>query len=261
MDLRVLLNSRKVFLIAIYLFINLQGYKFKTLKKGYDNHNRTSCLSAPCTKNRTIFDSSSRFGCYCDEACYKIFSDCCPDYEKDCGQQDLSEPGVSLWKCVELFLERDSSECSVTGATGVWMISLCPSHWRFKKSSRRCENPTPRFSRRVEAYLPVVGANLRTYRNEYCALCNGVENFTSWNIKVVSDMYVVPPKEYDLNARLKFIDDETNGLNIQYVLPARGQPQRLCFGKNYIDNCSSADDLSLHEACLKVTARCNVRAR
>ena len=110
-------------------------------KKRWSNYNyRTSCRFSQCTENRTIFETSSDPGCYCDEACYKIFYDCCPDYEEYCGPQELPPHGdSSLWECVKTLFMPTWFGYKITGATQVWMISKCPLHWRFKEMKTKCE--------------------------------------------------------------------------------------------------------------------------
>ena len=199
------------------------------------------CSDSQCFGIKTTF-FTSHLRCYCDEACYKIFSDCCPDYEKQCGRQQLMEDKTSVWKCVEFKMKR--RRCRVIG---VWMISKCPADWRFNELRTKCENASPSFfGYPVEDFIPVVGATEETYRNKHCALCNGVENYTSWEVDIFT--YVIPPDEFDLDSKLKFIED--NGGLIKSVVPGRGQPWRFCFGRNFKDNCSSTNH-SLYKDCVE----------
>ncbi len=117
------------------------------------------------------------------------------------------------------------------------MIYKCPMDRPFDELRTKCENASSEFSYPVEDFIPVVGVNGETFRNKYCALCNGMENYTTWNIGVFT--YVIPPEEFDLDTRLKFI--ENNGGIIEHVSPRGEQPRRFCFGRNYIDNCSLSD--------------------
>ena len=43
-----------------------------------DLYKVAKCSDSQCCGNMTTFFTRPR-GCYCDEACYEIFSDCCPD--------------------------------------------------------------------------------------------------------------------------------------------------------------------------------------
>ena len=88
------------------------------------------------------------------------------------------------------------------------MVYKCPSDWPVEKSRSRCENAPSkifdRFSYPIEDHIPVVGANGYTYRNAFCAFCNGMKNYTAGNLEVFPR--VVPPEKLDLNSKLKFID-------------------------------------------------------
>jgi hypothetical protein len=149
----------------------------------------TKCSDSQCFANKTTFD---HFGCYCDEACYKIFSDCCPDYEKQCGRQQLLEDKTSVWKCVEFNMKKRG--CYRQGATGIWMISKCPPVWASNELRTKCENAPSSFSGHpVEDFIPLVGEKDETYRNKHCAVCNGVENYISWDVEVLTYREPPPP--------------------------------------------------------------------
>ena len=217
-------------------------------KSGWLHHERfrrdssgavTKCSDSQCFWDKTTFFTSP-LRCYCDEACYKIFSDCCPDYEKQCGRQQLLEDKTSVWKCVEYYLENWDCIARLgkgLEVTGVWMISKCPADWRLNELRTRCENVLSNFGYPVEDFIPVVGATGETYRNKHCAVCNGVENYTSWEVEAFT--YVIPPDELDLDSKLKFIENNGEGrVNFQ---PGWGQPWRFCFGRNFKDNCISTN--------------------
>ncbi len=151
---------------------------------------------------------------------------------------------ASIWKCIELF--NPTAPCTIHGVTEVWMIYKCPVDASFDKLRAKCENAPSQFSYPVENYIPVVGTNSLTYRNKHCALCNGMKNYTSWNVRVRT--YVVPPEHFDLDSRLKFISE--NGGHIGPVLLGEQQPRRYCYGRNYIDNCTSTNHTS-YKACIE----------
>ena len=86
-----------------------------------------TCTSqSRCSGDETDYATLAKHSCYCDEACYKIFSDCCPDYVKHCGRQKLFEHESSMWKCIEFYNEEIRN---IKEDTGYWMISRCPSDW------------------------------------------------------------------------------------------------------------------------------------
>ena len=207
---------------------------------------RRSSERQKCSGNKTVF----RYGanCFYDHACFEVFSDCCPNYRKKCGQQESmgTKWSASIWKCIESF--NPIWPCTIRGVTGVWMIYKCPASvdTSFDKLRAKCENAPSEFLYPVENYIPVVATNSLTYRNKHCALCNGVKNYTSWDVRVRT--YVVPPEHFDLDSRLKFITE--NGGHIGPVLLGKQQPRRYCYGRNYIDNCTSTNHTS-YKACIE----------
>ena len=204
----------------------------------------TNTTELQCS-NEMVFLNGGRL-CYYDRACFTIFSDCCPDYEKYCGPQELSKAKTSVWKCVDWGWHKS---CTIRGVTGVWMAYKCPTDWSVEETRSRCENAPPKFSLQfsypIEDHIPVIGTNGYTFRNQFCALCNGMENYTAWNLGVSSP--VIPPEGLDLNSKLKFI--ENNGGRIDHISLRNGQPKRFCYGRNYIDNCSLTNDTS-YKACV-----------
>ena len=195
--------------------------------------------------NEITFPNREHF-CHYDRACFTIFSDCCSDYEKRCGTQELHELKTSVWKCVDWAWKLG---CFIEEVTGVWMVYKCPTDWSVEESRSRCENAPPKFSLQfsypIEDHIPVIGTNRYTFRNKFCALCNGMENYTAWNLGVSSP--VSPPEGLDLNSKLKFI--EKNGGNIDHITLTDEQPRRFCYGQNYIDNCNLTNDTS-YKACV-----------
>ena len=212
------------------------------------NHNRrrraANTTELQCYDEMTL-QTPANADCFYDRACFTIFSDCCPDYEKRCGPQELYEPKTSVWKCVDW-----DPYCSYRGETGAWMVYKCPSDWPVEKSRSRCEDAPPKifdqFSYPIENHIPVVGANGYTYRNGFCAFCNGMKNYTARNLDVSTP--VVPPEGLNFNSKLKFI--EKHGGEIDYIFPSEEQPRRFCYGRNYIANCKLRNDTS-YEACVK----------
>ena len=182
-----------------------------------------------CQGNSTSFESTRHFSCYCDTACYKIFSDCCPDYEQHCGPQKLDKNvKPNAWKCVELGVD----DGNISGAVGVWMIGKCRKSWPSDEIKKKCEIPQSMIS--VDT-IPVVSGKNYTYRNLHCAACHGVKKYTSWDIPVFAR--IMPPKDFDVRSKLAFIVQ--NGGNIKSVGPSSDQPRRYCAGKNFINYCTN----------------------
>ena len=213
------------------------------------NHHRkrreTNTTKLECWDEMVFPNTQPR--CFYDRACFTIFSDCCHDYEKRCGRQEFHKPKRSVWKCVDWIWKPG---CHYSGVTGVWMVYKCPTYWSVEEVRLRCENAPPKFSLQfsypIEDHIPVIGTNGYTFRNEFCALCNGMENYTAWKLGVSTPF--LPPESLDLNSKLIFI--ERNGGKIDHISLRDKQPGRFCYGRNYIDNCSLTNDTS-YKACVK----------
>ena len=208
-----------------------------------------SCVSKThCNGNSTVFYNDEHFTCYCDNACFETFHDCCPDYESACGKQITTDHEgkekttfSSWWECVEMdFLLKFIVHpgLRLKGPTGVWMIQRCPSTWPSDETKEKCHNAPETFSHPIENYLPVVAENLFTYRNKHCAICHSVKEYSTWNVRLKANKR--PPRLHNLDAVLCFIMDKAEG-SLRYVAPAKSQPRRYCAGKNYKSGC---DDVS-----------------
>ena len=203
--------------------------------------------SSTCPGNETIFkDLQGAVNCFYDNACFQLFSDCCSDYTEKCGEQKSkgAKWPASMWKCVESF--DPIWPCTIGVISGAWMIHKCPADTNFDELREKCENPPLHFSYPVEDYIPVVGIDSAMYRNKHCALCNRVERYTSWNVRVQT--YIVPPAHLDLDSRLKFI--EQNGGSIEGTSLEKTLPRRYCYGKKYVDKCNLTSHQS-YKSCVE----------
>ena len=59
------------------------------IRRAANSGRRDKCgTSSQCTGNDTLFEKiDDYYNCYCDNACYETFQDCCPDFVKTCGEQ------------------------------------------------------------------------------------------------------------------------------------------------------------------------------
>ena len=136
-------------------------------RRAINSERRDKCkTSSQCTGKDTLFENiSSYYNCYCDNACYETFQDCCPDFVKTCGEQKKTNTKNSqpLWKCLAVgnwrisYNEANDTSCSPLGLSGIWMIVNCSRNWALDETRTRCENAPEKFSFSVEDYLPVVG--------------------------------------------------------------------------------------------------------
>ena len=205
--------------------------------------------SSQCTGYDTLFENvSSYYNCYCDNACYETFQDCCSDFVKTCGEQKKTNTKNSqpLWKCLAVG-NWSGQFCPLIGPSGIWMIANCSRNWALDETRTRCENAPEKFSFPVENFLPVVGKNGFTYRNKHCAECNKETSYESWDIVVTGSISITPPKEYKLDGKLRFL--LANGGFVRHIGPGRGIPRRYCAGARYVDSCSNTSH-SAYQECL-----------
>ncbi len=209
-------------------------------KRRSPNDKRTTCGSKMnCKGNTTSFETAHQFNCHCDNACYEVFSDCCPDYEEYCGRQKLGKNvDKTVWKCVKF--GTFNGLCKVFEASGVWMIEKCPRNWPSNETRKKCE--IRKIANDIDS-IPVVGDDTFTYRNKYCAVCHGVQNYSTWNIHVIT--FIIPPDALDFESKLVFI--VRNGGRIQNLQPQLHQPRRYCAGENYIDNCTDTKHIDYNK--------------
>ena len=208
------------------------------IRRAANSGRRDKCgTSSQCTGNDTLFEKIyGYYNCYCDNACYETFQDCCPDFVKTCGEQKKTNTKNSqpLWKCLAVGGWNTSINCILYGPSGIWMIANCSRNWALDETRTRCENAPKHFSYPVENYLPVVGKNGFTYRNKHCAECNEETSYQSWRISVVEG-FTTPPEQYNLDDKLRFATG--NGRKTVHIGPGSGMPRRYCAGVRYKDKC------------------------
>ena len=178
--------------------------------------------------------------------------DCCLDFVKTCGAQKKTNTKNSqrLWKCLAVgdwnaHYQNVDTYCRLNGPSGIWMIANCSRNWALDETRTRCENAPDKFSFPVEDFLPVVGKNGFTYRNKHCAECNKETSYQSWDI--VLEGPVTPPKEYNLDDRLRFVSE--NRGKIRPTKPGKHMPRRYCAGARYVDSCPNTSHPAYQE-CL-----------
>ena len=213
------------------------GSRIRRAINGDGTHLDICGTSSQCSGNQTVFDTTSDYyNCYCDNACYEIFKDCCPDFVKTCGpQQETRKNSQTSWKCFEVDLPLPGGGCYLYGPVGIWMVWNCPESWPTDQARAKCENMSEKLSYPIEDFLPVVGENGFTFRNKHCAECNGIKYYTTWDIDI--RVPIPPPRNYNIDEKLKFA--LANNGSIQRIGPSWEQPRRYCAGIKYKDSCSN----------------------
>ena len=131
------------------------------------NHCSPTCSDLKVAE-QLQFASKVKMDCKCDPDC-EIYGDCCHDHPKTDQTPTftaLSVKGLAL-QCHTTYLTCSDFE----NENNIWMVSACPGD-----SDELEENCTGSPS------LPPV-SDLATgvvYKNEYCAMCNMVENIIPW---------------------------------------------------------------------------------
>ena len=168
--------------------------------------------------NHTQWQTETKMRCSCDPDCYEVFNDCCSDYTKYCGAQKPRETLTKKYnytcESVGHYVHKDYFYPTIycPEGDGLWMVNRCGSEWPNDTVRTKCElvpeNDT-------NGYLPVLGYGNTTFRNRYCAICNGIERFEPWPLDVEVD------SEY---------------LGKKPLRPGKNQTRRYCLN-NVIDSC------------------------
>ena len=133
-----------------------------------------------CT-NQTHWGIEIKLRCSCDPDCYEVFKDCCADYTKYCGAQIPKETLTKKYNytCTKIGHYRRHKDFLYPEGDGLWMVTRCPPEWANDNLRTKCEEPVNPLDD-LSRYLPVVGHDNTTFRNEHCSICNGVERYESW---------------------------------------------------------------------------------
>ena len=112
--------------------------------------------------------------CRCDAEC-ELFGDCCPG----CRVTTASSVAAPLFECRSTYL---NSRIAPGDNEAFWMVSACPESWGDSLEETYVEeNCTVGASN-----LPPVSATItgQVYKNEYCAVCNGVMDVIAWSYRL-----------------------------------------------------------------------------
>ena len=206
--------------------------------------NLTSC-EGRCSKKRMFHDieDMDKQTCYCDPECDEVFTDCCADYHEKCGKPMKEPPMKTLeqWSC---FSRKEYP-------FKIWMISGCKAGWSKKdKNAKYC--PLFKDANPVISWITPVYAAKATYRNRYCALCNGVKEFKTWKHKNITCSVKVPKKSTE-EQKLKHYDKYCDASTIEFKTRKRGI--RYCYDvKTSCKYCGKyCGDEEAYEDCINGT--------
>ena len=198
--------------------------------------NLTSCAGR-CSKKRmfhNIKDSWNKPACYCDPECDKVFTDCCADYVEKCAKhKKIPVKKISKeWSC---FKRKEYP-------FKLWMVDECRINWPKNDSNvKYCalfKETYPKAS-----WITPVFASKTTYRNRYCALCNGVTKFKSWKYEDIECKNKRP--KGNAETKLKYYDKYCNAFTIKFKTRTRGI--RYCY--DVIKSCKYYHDKTVSMDC------------
>ena len=143
------------------------------------NTNPTTKLKCPelksckdrCRSDRDLGKLDVLPHCFCDTFC-EVFRDCCGDYEDYCAHLNVSAPkhATALWQCIPL----SKSLPETIDFPGIWMVSACPRSWNRPVVRAKCQLSSKVPVADYREIVPVVSSTGTTFKNRYCAQCNGV---------------------------------------------------------------------------------------
>ena len=121
-------------------------------------------------------NASSSALCKCDVDC-QVFGDCCcASVLTPPSKTEALQPGVKL-DCVSTYLNPDIQVLAEN--KGFLMISTCPDSWMEMEDGATADFC---ISSNTSTVLPPVTSTATgmVYKNEFCALCNGVSELVTW---------------------------------------------------------------------------------
>ena len=199
--------------------------------------NLTSC-SGRCSNKRmfhNIKDDINVTACYCDPECDKIFTDCCADYVDKC-RKPKKIPAKKISKTWSCFSRAEYP-------FKMWMIAGCVAEWPKNDSNVKYCSLFKEKNPKVSWITPVFAAKT-TYRNRYCALCNGATKFKAWKYEKVK-CKIKPPKKTTEAKKVKHYDKYCDASTVKFKTQTRGV--RYCYDLK--KNCKYYNDKKTYKDC------------
>lgn len=170
--------------------------------------------------------------CFCDDRC-QIYDDCCSDFI-----QTSSNHFYENFK-----LPRNVFTCRMVNGVDefspVYVVDSCPKNYTYQYTKRLCERGN---IQDVFTSVPVSGSlSGILYKNFYCSICNGEDNYSFWSIDVQCDS---EQKEINATADNFTVDRAITTLlsspshNCSLVFEKEGVDPRFC-KENVISKCSN----------------------
>ena len=185
--------------------------------------------------------------CRCDALC-AAYGDCCSD-RPTCADDASSLDGLQCKRTENIFLDR-YIPLSVGLREAYWMISSCPEEWLASGDAQRSEirsNCNASYAR----FPPVSDYNTGVvYKNEYCAVCNGVEKSVRWRYGLGCTRWL--SRELQLANESSVVYNLTVDLLYRECIPCSYEPPdlpslapqpRACYP--HIDSCLGPENVAM----------------
>ncbi|XP_054754587.2 uncharacterized protein LOC129260655 [Lytechinus pictus] len=216
-----------------------------------------TCTSSSCGNVNCGEVPGDPTPCHCDQAC-EFYNDCCGDYRMVCSGTNSTESTRGFRETVDDIGGEVNTECispNADSSDAFWMIQSCPETWHDAVLRNRCTSNESSTNTDLRL-LPVVHGGV-TYRNIFCAVCNGVEFYsgglTGWKFEFSC-----------LKRHATFVESENitiheliNSENCEpRFSPPSGVPQsslRPCLNYNYVAGCPPDSPRTLLEGCMSFT--------
>ena len=218
--------------------ITIQSQTFPVCK----NH---LCTSATCSN-----PLGSSAPCRCDYAC-SYFGDCCVNQESQCGLGGASEQTQQFLDAIQTV---DISQLSCVDLSPMgeqyMMVTSCSEDWEDHDVRAQCEDYQP--SNKIDINsVPVEHRGSLTYRNVYCATCNGLiaTVLTPWTVE-----FRCPPAYSDyINQGTKTLSDllvdNKCELSIEPPSNSSASTVRQCLDSVIVGDCPPGSNRELRDMC------------
>ena len=215
-----------------------------------------------CCEGSTRNCSHKTIFCRCDPQC-TFYNDCCVDHETFCGKKRDISFGVDQ-KMLSCMQPRNVDLRSEPKR--LWVVNRCPDEGKIDEISQNCEaaDMVAFNIMNLRKLIPVIDAKNVTFRNEFCAKCNGIEDFEYFGFEV--KCYVAPPESISSFAELvKFASKYCVPEVSLSIFRQANQPIRECnqYFRNVCPTLKELDDKCKHlvstpDECLSTKRWCDL---
>ncbi|XP_063960228.1 uncharacterized protein LOC135155244 [Lytechinus pictus] len=206
-----------------------------------------------CPEKSCMVNEDGNRGCSCDEFC-QFFGDCCPKAaSKDHPRESSNNSTLYGYDRSYFSCERIEKTPS---SSYYYLISKCSDASVSDQMREKCESPSAHLGSLNYEYIPLSLDDILSYRNVYCAICNGVEllKLTPWKVLLHCPDDVVE----DLKNHSRTVDEIVRDMLCLFsVVPSSEETAaRICIGDsvNYVEKCPPLSDMALQLACASFSA-------